>query len=246
MYRFWITNFFQTSVLFETNKFNHGVTLEAVAGAIAPVAPLNSALPMCVKWHGVLEGCRKISKLIVLIHKTGERSEWTNYQLSFCQASQEGWMPRCRESNWTKVGRYPMRFSPRPQHCRRISTLQKIFEKSWEHAKDLYRCFVDLGTVYGLCCRVLRKKLCGVLWEYGVDGYLLLAVKSLYSCSEDCVRVRKVKSRPFSVGVRLNYYVYMVSFSLSRYHIWITSDLVLNVICYTPIHLPFQSSHKSI
>jgi len=27
------------------------------------------------------------------------------------------------------------------------------------------------------------------------------------------------------------YYVYMVSFALSRYHIWITSGLVLNVIC---------------
>ena len=28
------------------------------------------------------------------------------------------------------------------------------------------------------------------------------------------------------------YYVYMVSFSLSHYHIWITSGLVLNVICW--------------
>jgi len=30
-----------------------------------------------------------------------------------------------------------------------ISTLQQIFEKSWEHAKDVYTCFVDLGKVYG-------------------------------------------------------------------------------------------------
>ena len=28
------------------------------------------------------------------------------------------------------------------------------------------------------------------------------------------------------------YYVYMVSFALSRYHIWITRGLVLNVICW--------------
>ena len=27
------------------------------------------------------------------------------------------------------------------------------------------------------------------------------------------------------------YHVYMVSFALSRYHIWITSGVVLNVIC---------------
>ena len=30
-----------------------------------------------------------------------------------------------------------------------IFTLQQIFEKSWEHAKDVYTCFVDLGKVYG-------------------------------------------------------------------------------------------------
>jgi len=39
--------------------------------------------------------------------------------------------------------------------------------------------------------------------EYGVDDRLLLAVKSLYSCSEFCVRVGRMKSRPFTVGVGL-------------------------------------------
>jgi len=42
-----------------------------------------------------------------------------------------------------------------------------------------------------------------VLHDYDVDGYLLLAVKSLYSFSEGCVRVGRVKSRPFTVGVGL-------------------------------------------
>jgi len=37
-----------------------------------------------------------------------------------------------------------------------ISTLQQIFEKSWEHPKDVYTCFVDIGNVYG---RVPREKL---------------------------------------------------------------------------------------
>jgi len=55
-----------------------------------------------------------------------------------------------------------------------ISTLQQIFEKSWEHAKEVYTCFVHLGKVYG---RVPREKFLGVLWEYGVDGCLMLAVK---------------------------------------------------------------------
>ena len=40
-----------------------------------------------------------------------------------------------------------------------------------------------------------------VLQKYGVDDRLLLAVKSLYSCSDVCVRVRRVKSQLFTVGV---------------------------------------------
>jgi len=35
---------------------------------------------LCVKWHGVLEGHRKISNLIVPIHKKGDRGEGTNYR----------------------------------------------------------------------------------------------------------------------------------------------------------------------
>ena len=62
-------------------------------------------------------------------------------------------------------------------------TLQQIFEKSWEYAKDVYTCFVDLEKAYD---RVPREKLLEVLREYGVDGRLLLCVKSLYSCSEVC------------------------------------------------------------
>jgi len=45
-------------------------------------------------------------------------------------------------------------------------------------------------------------------WEWCVCTVLTtacycLAVKSLYSCSEVCVCVGRVKSRPFTVGVRL-------------------------------------------
>jgi len=55
-----------------------------------------------------------------------------------------------------------------------ISTLQQIFKKSLEHAKDVDTCFVDLGKVYDL---VPCEKLWGASREYGVDGCLLLAVK---------------------------------------------------------------------
>jgi len=33
---------------------------------------------------------------------------------SLCLVSQEEYMPRCRENNWTKAGWYPMWFSSRP------------------------------------------------------------------------------------------------------------------------------------
>ena len=46
-----------------------------------------------------------------------------------------------------------------------------------------------MGTVAGIGC--------------GVDGRLLLAFKSLYSCSNVYVRVWRIKSRPFTVSVGL-------------------------------------------
>jgi len=38
------------------------------------------------------------------------------------------------------------------------STLQQIIEKFWEHAKDVYTCFVDLRKIYDW---VPREKLWG-------------------------------------------------------------------------------------
>jgi len=71
-----------------------------------------------------------------------------------------------------------VRFSSRPWYYRPNLTLQQIFEKSWEYAKDVYTCFVYLEKAYD---RVPREKVCGVLREHGVDTRLLLAIKSLYS-----------------------------------------------------------------
>jgi len=65
-------------------------------------------------------------------------------------------------------------FVPSHSTSDQILTLQKIFEKSWEYAKDVYTCFIELENTYD---QVLREKLWGVLQEYGIDGYLLLAVK---------------------------------------------------------------------
>jgi len=78
--------------------------------------------------------------------------------------------------------------------------LQTTFHSPAKYAKHIFTCFVNLDKAYD---RVPCEMLWGVLREYGVDDRLLLAVKSLYSCSEVWVRVRRVKSRPFTIGVGL-------------------------------------------
>jgi len=76
-----------------------------------------------------------------------------------------------------------------------IFTLQQIFVKSWECSKDVDTCFVDL--LEKACDPVPRE----MLW--GLQSFPLYRVKSLHSCSEVCVRVGRVKSPPFTVGVGL-------------------------------------------
>jgi len=72
-----------------------------------------------------------------------------------------------------------------------ISTLQQNFEKSWEHAKDLYTCFADLGTVYG---RVPREKL------WGGCGSTVLMGASCWQ-SGNCILAQKIAS----VSTELNH-----------------------------------------
>ena len=76
---------------------------------------------------------------------------------------------------------------------------QQVFEKSWEYAKEVYTCFVDLEKGYD---HVPRDKLWTVLLEYDMRGQLLAAIKS-YKQSEVCVCVNGMKTKPFNVSVGL-------------------------------------------
>ena len=105
---------------------------------------------------------------------------------------------RCREINEPKLNYTRCGFHLGHSTTDQNFTLQQIFEKSWKYAKHFYTYFVNLEKAYDW---VPRDKLWGVLREYGVDCRLLLAVKSLYTCSEVCVRVGRVKSQPFTGGV---------------------------------------------
>ena len=81
-----------------------------------------------------------------------------------------------------------------------IFALQQIFKKFWEYAKDVNACFVDLEKAYD---RIPRYKLWAVLLQYGIDGQLLTAIKSLYMHFKVCVRVNNAMTKPFRVNVGL-------------------------------------------
>ena len=96
----------------------------------------------------------------------------------------------------------------------------KVFEKSWEYAKDVRACFVDLEQAY---VRVLRNKLRRMLQEGGIDGHLLMSIHSIvYYQPRICVCLNNKQPKPFHVGVRhrqrnvlslLLYIDFMVKFS---------------------------------
>ena len=76
--------------------------------------------------------------------------------------------------------------------------LQQTFGKSWEYAKEVNPCFLDCEEAYD---RIPGDKLWAVLLEYGIDGQLLTAIKSLYMQSEVCVGVNSATTKPFRVSV---------------------------------------------
>jgi hypothetical protein len=59
------------------------------------------------------------------------------------------------------------------------------FDEAWQVGNQF---ILKMGVILKAYDRVPRQKLWGVLQEYGIDGQLLASVKSLYNCSEICVR----------------------------------------------------------
>ncbi len=81
-----------------------------------------------------------------------------------------------------------------------LYTLTRMLEGSWEFARPVHMCFVDLEKAFDC---VPHSILWGVLWEYGVQGALLRAVRSLYDRSRSLVRIAASKSDLFPVHVGL-------------------------------------------
>ena len=86
------------------------------------------------------------------------------------------------------------------QWTRSLRCSKSFLKKSWEYAKEVNACFVDLEKAYD---RIPRDKLWAVLLQYGIDGQLLTAIKSLYMHSEVCVCVNSATTKPFRVSVGL-------------------------------------------
>jgi len=102
---------------------------------------------------------------------------------------------RCSEIIEPKVDDTQCGFHPGRSITDKIFTLQQIFVKSWECGKDAYTCSADLFEK--ACDRIpCEMLLCP-------QSFSRFGVKSLHSCSEICVRVGRVRSRPFTVGFGL-------------------------------------------
>ena len=170
-------------------------------------------------WEGILwltRVCRLAFKLgktpkdwqtgvIIPIYKKGDHKQCTNYRgISLLSLPGKVYAKclerRCRQIVEPALEDGQCGFRPGRSTTDQIFTLKQIFEKSWEYAKDLFACFVDLEKAFD---RIPREKLWRVLQEYGVDGQLLQAIKSFYCQPEVCVRVNGMQSKPFHVGVGL-------------------------------------------
>ncbi|KAK3548517.1 hypothetical protein QTP70_013366 [Hemibagrus guttatus] len=77
-------------------------------------------------------------------------------------------------------------FRPSRGTLDQLYTLHRVLGGSWEFAQPVHMCFVDLEKAFD---RVPHGILWEVLWEYGVRGLLLRAVRSLYNRSWSLVRI---------------------------------------------------------
>ncbi|KAK3565356.1 hypothetical protein QTP86_007126 [Hemibagrus guttatus] len=77
-------------------------------------------------------------------------------------------------------------FRPSRGTLDQLYTLHRVLEGSWEFAQPVHMCFVDLEKAFDC---VPRGILWEVLWEYGVRGPLLRAVRSLYNRSRSLVHI---------------------------------------------------------
>nr|XP_054589525.1 RNA-directed DNA polymerase from mobile element jockey isoform X1 [Nothobranchius furzeri] len=107
---------------------------------------------------------------------------------------------RVRSIVESKIEEEQCGFRPGRGTVDQLYTLARVMEGAWEFAQPIHMCFVDLEKAYDL---VPRGILWGTLQEYGVGGFLLRAIQSLYQRSVSLVRIAGSKSDLFPVRVGL-------------------------------------------
>ncbi|KAK3564604.1 hypothetical protein QTP86_023765, partial [Hemibagrus guttatus] len=89
-------------------------------------------------------------------------------------------------------------FRPSRGTLDQLYTLHRVLKGSWEFAQPVHMCFVDLEKAFNhFPCSILWE----VLWEYGVRGPLLRAVRSLYNRNRSLVRIASCKISRRSQGL---------------------------------------------
>ena len=124
------------------------------------------------QWH---------TSVIIPIHKKGDKRKCNNYRGISLISVQGKVYAKCLEKKCCEIVEHKLTdaqcgFRPGQSTMDQIA-LQQIFEKSWEYAKEVNACFVDLEKTYD---RIPRDKLWTVLLQYSIDGQLLTDIKSLY------------------------------------------------------------------
>ena len=143
--------------------------------------------------------------VIILIFKKGDRKQCTNYRgVSFLSLQGEVYAKclerKCQEIVESKLEYGQCNFCPGRSTTDQIFPLKQMLEKSLEYGKHLFACSADLEKAYN---QVHRDKFWKALREYGIEGQLLRAIKSLYCRPEVCVWVNGKQAKPFHVCVGL-------------------------------------------
>ena len=91
--------------------------------------------------------------MILPIHKKGDKRKCNNYRgISLISVPGKVYAKclekKCREIVDPKLTDAQCGFCPGRSTMDQIFALQQIFEKSWEYAKEVNACFVDLEKAY--------------------------------------------------------------------------------------------------
>ena len=116
------------------------------------------------------------TSVLIPIHKKGDKKKCTNYRGISLLSLPGKVYTKCLKKRHHEIVKSQLQDAQCRFNMDQIFALQQVFEKSWEYAKEVYTCFLDLDKAYEC---VPKNELRAVLLEYDVRGQLLAAIKLL-------------------------------------------------------------------